>query len=272
MRKQKQCLCKVIVCLTLLLSMMPITTVCAKADFNTDAYINIDESYVYDGGCCDYNASASSGKNVSQMDEYSGYDYVIDSYNVQINVNEDNTFDITENINVYFNQARHGIYREIPLVNTVYRIDGTVSKNRAKVSNVSVSEQSSKSKTSDMYCIQIGSENVTVTGEKEYTIKYTYDIGADPLKNADEFYFNIIGSGWTSPIGGITFTINMPKKFDVRKLGFSAGYGGIFGTDKVEYEVNGNTITGGYNGIISPLEGLTVRLELPEGYFTHRID
>ena len=34
---------------------------------------------------------------------YDNYDYYIDDYNVVIDVNKDNSFDITEEIKVYFN-------------------------------------------------------------------------------------------------------------------------------------------------------------------------
>lgn len=39
----------------------------------------------------------------SENIKYSSYDYVIDKYNVDIKVNENNTFDITETINTYYN-------------------------------------------------------------------------------------------------------------------------------------------------------------------------
>ena len=44
-------------------------------------------------------------------------EYTIQSYNINMVVNEDNTFDITENITAYFNVQKHGIYRKIPLKN-----------------------------------------------------------------------------------------------------------------------------------------------------------
>ena len=40
--------------------------------------------------------------------------------------------------------------------------------------------------------IKIGDANVTLTGKKIYEISYNYNIGKDPVKEADEFYYNII--------------------------------------------------------------------------------
>jgi hypothetical protein len=34
-------------------------------------------------------------------------------------VNENNTFDITETITAYFNVSKHGIFRKIPLKNSI---------------------------------------------------------------------------------------------------------------------------------------------------------
>lgn len=57
-------------------------------------------------------------------------------------------------------------------------------------------------------------------------IKYTYNIGKDPVKNADELYFNLIGDEWDTVINNISFKITMPKSFDKSLLGFSSGQTG----------------------------------------------
>ncbi len=199
--------------------------------------------------------------------EYSSYDYVIDKYDIDIVVNLDNTFDITENITAYFNTPKHGIYRTIPLKNTVTRLDGTTTTNRTQVTNVSVDKEYSTSKEDGNYKIKIGSESFTLTGEQSYVIKYTYNLGKDPIKDYDELYYNIIGTDWDTVIGNITFTITMPKEFDSSKLGFSSGKIGSTENDKVKYNVNGNIIQGRYEDILLANEALTVRCELPEGYF-----
>ncbi len=200
---------------------------------------------------------------------YSGYeyDYVINKYDVNIIVNEDNTFDVTENITVYFNAPKHGIYRTIPLKNKVERLDGTTTTNKAQVSNVSVNEKYQTSKTGGEYKIKIGSSDYYLTGLQQYVIKYTYNIGKDPLKESDELYYNIIGTDWDTTIENISFTIQMPKDFDESKLGFSSGRYGSSDNVYVRYQVSNNTIIGSYTSVLEPGEALTVRCELPEGYF-----
>ena len=199
--------------------------------------------------------------------QYSSYDYVIDKYDINIIVNENNTFDITETITAYFNVSKHGIFRIIPLKNSITRLDGTTSTNRAQITNVSVNSEYTLSKENGNYKLKIGNADRVLVGEQKYVIKYTYNLGKDPIKSYDELYYNIVGNEWDTVIGNITFKITMPKDFDSSKLGFSSGANGSTENNKVKYNIVGNTITGSYNGILGVGEALTVRCELPEGYF-----
>lgn len=198
---------------------------------------------------------------------YNSYEYVIDKYDIDIIVNENNTLDITESITAYFNIPKHGIYRTIPLRNTITRLDGTTSKNRTQITNLSVDNEYTTSYEFENYKIKIGSADQTLTGSQNYIIKYNYNLGKDPVKGYDELYYNIIGNDWDTVIGNVTFTVTMPKDFDSNKLGFSSGKKGSTDNSRVKYNVVGNKITGSYNGILAIGEGLTIRCELEEGYF-----
>jgi len=195
------------------------------------------------------------------------YDYTIEGYDINITVNENNTFEIVETIDAFFNVKKHGILRKIPLKNQVIRQDGTKSTNRATVENITVNEKHAVSVDAGYKVIKIGDASHVITGAKEYQISYTYSIGKDTGKGYDEFYLNLIGDEWDTAISGITFTIQMPKSFDETKLGFSSGVERSTESSNVRYEVEGNLISGYYNGSLDPGEALTVRLELPEGYF-----
>ena len=194
--------------------------------------------------------------------------YNIEAYNINMKVNENNTFDITETITVNFSGSnKHGIFRKIPLRNSVTRLDGTKSNNSAKITNISVSDPYTTSNENGYKVLKIGSSSQTVTGRRVYTIKYNYNIGKDPLKDSDELYFNLIGTEWDTDIQNITFSIIMPKEFDKTKLGFSSGYKYSSNSSNVEYTVDDNIIRGKVKNTLSYGQGLTVRLTLPEGYF-----
>ena len=194
-------------------------------------------------------------------------EYTINKYDINMIVNEDNTFEITENITAYFNVPKHGIFRKIPLRNEVTRLDGTKSRNRARITNISVNENYVTYSENGYRVIKIGNEDETLTGTHSYTIKYKYDIGKDPVKDADELYFNLIGNEWKTTISNVSFKISMPKAFDELLLGFSSGIKGSTNSYNVLSNVNGKTITGYFLGTLNEGEALTVRLTLPEGYF-----
>lgn len=253
------------------------TSIPGTSNFNQMSNLNILNGHGVDEICyyklsIDINDSLNntiSNNTPSKNYKYNSYGYVIDKYDINIIVNENNTLDITETITAYFNIEKHGIFRTIPLKNTITRLDGSISKNRTQITNLYVDNDYTTSKKGGYYQIKIGSENKTLTGEHTYVIKYTYNLGKDPIKNYDELYFNIIGSEWDTVIGNISFSITMPKDFDSSKLGFSSGPVGSINNSNVKYIVSENKIIGNYNGILGVGEGLTIRCELPEGYFVN---
>lgn len=196
-------------------------------------------------------------------------DYTITSYDVNIMVNENNTLNITEKIGAYFITPKHGIYRKIPIYNNVKRLDGSSSNIRAKISNIKVNNKYKISITNGYKQIQIGDADTLVSGIKYYEISYLYDLGKDKSKKYDELYFNIVGNEWDTSISNITFTITMPKEFDKSKIGFSSGYKGSTDSSNIVYNVFENTISGSYTKTLNANSGLTIRLELPEGYFVN---
>ena len=262
MKKIKRLLMLVVAALILTVSCAPGYTVYADdeddyLDGETTEYDDPYESYEEDD--LYMGPSANEG--------YTGLGYVLDSYHIDMVVNEDNTFDITETIGAYFFEPKHGIFRKIPLSNEVTRLDGSKSKNRAMLTDITVDHPYQKYREEGNTVIKIGDADRTLTGPETYVISYKYNIGKDPLKDADELYFNLIGTEWDTVIGNITFSIEMPKDFDPSSLGFSYGPKGSAESENVTYEVNGTTITGRLFGELSFNEGLTVRLTLPEGYF-----
>lgn len=230
---------------------------------------NEDENHYNDNQNVYIEDSKEDLTNNNSTTYNSNSEYTLNNYDINIIVNENNTLNITEKIGAYFNVEKHGIFRKIPLKNKVTRLDGTTSKNRAKISNIKVSDNYSLSTESGYKVIKIGDANYTLTGQKNYEISYLYNLGRDTGKEYDELYFNLIGDEWDTSISNITFTITMPKEFDSSKLGFSSGVVGSTDSSKITYNVNGNIISGKYNGTLGSGEALTVRLELPEGYFVN---
>ena len=237
---------------------------------NRSNYSKINSYYNYDYNYNDDYIYDDDDDDIFNHNYNNLYDYYIESYNVDINVSNNNSYDIKETIVAYFNKEKHGIIRNIPTRNTVTRTDGSTNTNRAKITNVNVNEKYSLSTGADEVKLKIGNAGTVLTGRHTYQISYTYNIGNDKLKDADEFYLNLIGNQWDTNINKLTFTITMPKDFDTDKIGFSVGkYGksGILDDGYFNYSVKNNVITGTYNKTLPPNNGFTVRITLPEGYF-----
>lgn len=201
------------------------------------------------------------------LPQYKSEDHVVDKYDINIVVNENNTFDVVETWDIYFNKPKHGFIIWRVLEGSFLKPDGSSIRYKSQMSDISVNDKFEKYKRNGKQYIKIGSSDRTVVGEKNYTIKYRYNIGKDRVTGADHLYYDVVTNEHAEPYGGVTFSITMPKDFDASKLGFTAGTKGVEDSSKVKYSVNGNKITGSYDGILRGNESLTVRCELPEGYF-----
>jgi uncharacterized membrane protein YgcG len=213
-------------------------------------------------------STSKSGYEITSSTSKSGYE--ITSYNVDMVVTEKNVLKITETIDVYFNEHRHGIYRKIPLKGTILRNDGSQGKFSASISNINVNDSFTTSTTygeGKTIELKIGNAEYTVIGKQQYVISYDYRLEGDNVRDYDELYYNLIGTEWDATISNITFSIKMPKDFDTSKIGFTQGKIGSVDTSGITYDIDGNTITGSYDGTLTANNGLTVRIELPEGYF-----
>lgn len=187
----------------------------------------------------------------------SAENFYIENYDVIMNVTKQKQVHITETISAYFTQSSHGIYRDIPHKN------GTIT-------NINVSENYTVEENSGVTNIKIGYPYRYVNGRHVYTISYDYNI----FDNKNEFYFNIIGTEWTTQINHATFKITMPETVDPSKVGLSIGsYGTVGFNGGAQFQINDNIISGEISHHLYPGEGATIRIELPQNYFekTHNI-
>lgn len=231
----------------------------------------------------------SSGGQQPDYDD--NYRYL--NYSVNVVVNEDNSYSIVENIkaefaplqsNILGNNKRHGIYRYIPMYNTIYRHDGEkeiIDNYYNKITNVSVNysvndgnNQSNYSKSTEdgFLLLVIGDSNQVVNGKiVDYTINYTFHGGYDRDTTKDFLYLNILGEGRTTYIDSFDFSISMPSSFLAEQTQFYVGeFGDAGGSEKLAVTINQetNTISGIYTaGTIGKDEAITVYIELPENYF-----
>lgn len=181
--------------------------------------------------------------------------FYITNYDVNINVDKNKTAHVTEEIDVNFTVSSHGIYRTIPLKGN------TISNIRVYPAKYSESIDGNNQK------IKIGDPDVYVSGPKHYRISYDYNF----LDNKNEFYFNIIGTQWETEIQKASFSVTMPEKFDSNKAGLSIGREGTAGFNGgAQFFVNDKTLSGYTTQSLPAYNGITLRVEVPKGYFNHK--
>ena len=202
--------------------------------------------------------------------------FYITNYDVTLDVKANKDIIVTEKIDVYFTKPSHGIYRTIPLKGKLYYEGVKSSLYKARISDIAINNKYSKkniiNKRSKYLLLKIGDKKKYVDGAQQYEIKYKYSLGNDKLENADELYFNIIGTEWMTGIDNVDFKVIFPKvDYDLLgNTGFSLGKTNTSGYEPqdITFSVeDNNVIVGRVNRLMLGVEGLTIRTLLPEGYF-----
>ncbi|MBP5552164.1 MAG: DUF2207 domain-containing protein [Spirochaetales bacterium] len=208
-------------------------------------------------------------------------DYSIREYRISFTIGNNAVHHVEETITVNFEGPHHGIVREIPVDYRDYN-----GKTVAKITNLTCSEKFTKDYDNGYLVMQIGDANKTVRGIVDYTISYDYDLGADFNEGYDELYLNLIGPDWECPIEFAVFSVSLPyvpqeewyEYYDfiehiLENTYMTSGpYGSTrFDWDKGEVYLNeeddGSLLIDGYMEDMGPYEGITIRIDLPEGWY-----
>lgn len=200
--------------------------------------------------------------------------YTIEQLHSDIVVTKDGRYDIDERIIMDFLEPLHGFYRRIPVYFEI--TDGSRDDVQARVSNIKAGGASSTvsiNRGKYYVTIRVGAADRTVRGIQRYAISYRYDIGADPYDDYDEFYFDIVGDEWEKTIQAFSFSIQFPAPIEADQITFSRGMFGTTGAEGVTWELSPDRMEiRGETTALHPGESLTVRVQMPDGYFAERTD
>ncbi len=187
----------------------------------------------------------------------------IERYNVNVIINKDSSVYFEENILVNFHSYRHGIYRWIPYKWGKIKFRSKILSIKASANGKNFTkEKYLKKYFKNFFYLRIGRKNKTFKGLRYYKIIYKIENG---IVN-NQFYWNVIGTGWKVPIKKATISIQFPEIKNVLQLKHFA-YQGFYGSKKkLNYDINNFSMT--INNIsLKPEEGVTVRLIFPEKFF-----
>ena len=188
--------------------------------------------------------------------------FTTQSFDVNVETDQDHTFHVSEEIHVDFSEYRHGLYRYIPNGGKYYGI------RNIQVQGYTYDVYSESGST----VIQIGDPNYTVYGEQTYRISYDIVGYADDSKEMDYLSLDLLPTGWSTSIDSASLRISFPKEIDDIE-----SYAGVYGTEgsdaqdavKEYFDVNntGTVYTAVSKESLPRGLGLTIKADLPEGYW-----
>ena len=201
----------------------------------------------------------------------------ITDYRMEGTWHENNTVTVTEHIDVNFTEDRHGIYRTIPLYMhlgaAAFGGEDTISyQTRVKKISVSGAPYDKEEENGEMI-IRIGSESLTVQGDKSYDISYTYEMPDDRIDTMDFLYYSPLGPYWDTTIDHFSFRIQFDKPLPQEALENMRVQSGDFGNESnalnVVPTISETEITGEASGI-GPEQAITFFTTMPDGYFSSK--
>ena len=178
-------------------------------------------------------------------------------YEVNVKVNENNSYDFEEILDIYYMTPHHGIYRYIPI-------------NGSKISGIRVPGYEFDAYTQNGYTVvKIGSGSYTLIEDNTYNIYYSMALYDDENSEKDMMLINVIPTDWETDVQRAHGTITLPKDTDLSKVQvYSGPYGTEGNEDNVTIKTDEASRTITYAAENLPAHhGISVVTELPEGYW-----
>lgn len=216
--------------------------------------------------------------------------YTIEKYHVSMSLNTNGSMDVTETIGVLFSEPRHGIYRQIPVININTQHITTIEWLTAIWDPIA-----SYGIINGNYELKLWSANKTISWPHTYTIKYTVKNAIVPFSvtatgqamswyatattasntitwtSWQELYRNIIWLERATTIKNISFDITLPKAYSFGSWQAFAIYGAYW-----ERKTQGMSITQKtptrvewfLTSVLQPKQWLTVGLQFTDAFFS----
>ncbi len=203
-----------------------------------------------------FSFAISFGNNVSAQEAF-----IIDNYEVNVQANIDNSFNITEKISVDFSADRHGIFRAIP------KKGGAVRYTISKI-NV-VDEKYTIEGDALNLVIKIGDANTLINGKKTYNIAYTLTFSKDLNTTADIVNLDLLGNAWDTQITHATINFYYPTKTSI-PTSYQV-FTGVYGSkDETGSTVSneGDNLKIINNAPLANFQGMTLLAKFPDNTFS----
>ena len=197
-------------------------------------------------------------QEVKQQKPVKGGAFEVTGYTVRATVSKDHSYDVEEKINVNIPSPLKSIDFAIPSGN--FRISDI------KVENAPYNTRKPQSANT----VTIKDEEKLSTGAHEYTISYRIQEYQDGDRSRDIFYYSALLPEWKQPIGEVDIEVSFPEDFPFDDMQCYAGQFGVQdSTNKITVKKNNSNKTVSVTGSLIPENyGITLKAQLPEGYWT----
>lgn len=213
--------------------------------------------------------------------QYAPDGYYFKNYVVNMVVHDDNTYSVTEDIDAFFTESRHGIFRMIPTSANIMRDvsesqDGSETEEKhysVDVGDINVSENySTNYEDFSVVEIRIGSADTYVEGDHHYRISYTLALPPDRVAQSDLFFQSLLGAGWNCEVKKFVFNVQFDKAVPEASLKeLQIFVGDLGGHDDMRKSVLSKCSPTGFSGEVTslnPHQAVSAFMPLPEGYFS----
>ena len=181
--------------------------------------------------------------------------YTIGNYTADFELLENWELNAHEKIEVYFNESRHGIYRDLPYKLASWWI--------TPIYNVSVLDPYKVMFYDQVYRIQIGEQAKYVRWWHAYDIKYTVGNSVRSFSWWDELYWNVLWVWWNTDINWFNFSVKLPESVKLNKDDYYAVKWAYWNTWFVDLQLKGNVISNKSPITLWRYEGVTLAIRFP---------
>lgn len=215
--------------------------------------------------CCGIVGLWPGIREAEVKDVYKEGKLYIDKYETELEFFRDNTVTIHETVSVQFNTPRHGVTFILP------RHDREGERIELSGFRANHYFYENRSYNDPNATFVFGNPLKEDDRPKVYDLRYTYNLGKNADYEENIIYWNIIGTKRPYYHADVRFKVTLPESVDKKAIRFYVGEEGSRGGGRrVSWKLeDGNVIVGKLKGDLKPNEAVTLRIELPRGYYTN---
>ena len=188
--------------------------------------------------------------------------YGITNYYTDIEINNDNTYNIKEYYNVLFFENSQ-FERTVNLQPRVILSNGKFISYISEIDDIDAPNSKQTNKTSKLYTVKFAKKDVNHS--ENYKLKYKYIMGEDLDSNNDIVYITLLDKNKNIITDQISFSIALPTEITSEDVKIYINEK-LDETESAIYEIKNNTIEGIINNV-TPNDTYSIQILLPNGYF-----